>query len=124
MNPNTLRGASPPNLFIGITRSCVPANRRDPRTGFRGPPGIRGRIVTPSRLELAHTVRSTPDDHLAAGPDGAVPGAWRRNVRARARRLPGVIERIVATAVGAVRGVISPDDHLPAGPHGSMVAAR
>ena len=105
--------AGPDRGVVGPVGRGVGLRRRHPGVGLRivaaATPGIGSRVVD----------SPAPDDHLPAGPDGAVTDAAHRGAR-KVRRRPLVGHRIVPGAVVHVLTVAqpaaAPDDHLGAGP--------
>src|SRR5207247_10028566 len=78
------------------------------------PPGVQGRSV----------ITAPPDDHLAAGPDGRVPGAGGGGGNG-GQVPPGVGGRNVARPRSGIPAgdTASPDEHLVSRPDGAVAGA-
>src|SRR5205814_1943565 len=89
-----------------------------------GHPSVRAWIVFPACVQEVDEVASfsTPNDHFAASPYGAVPPTCVRGV-ARTCAQPAIRNWVIpAAGVKMPVGIVepAPDDHLAAGPHCCM----
>ena len=90
--------------------------RRDYRTG--GPPTIDIGIVSATAIDVVEVVTTTPDDHVAAGPDCRVNVSWVGRIGEAGGR-PGVGAGIVFAASvksDSIAVLSAPDNHFASSP--------
>ena len=110
--PAARRFAAAPDRGV----SGTPARRSG--TARRGPAAEQRVEHAPRPLEPDVGIRTAPDDHPVAGPDGGVVPAGRQS-RVR-QRDPGVADRVQPGAVVMIQTVDAPpDDHSRVGPDGA-----